>query len=72
AKKDQGEYLAYKNISFFDDLSEINSSSGLLAASPDKLNNFMVRNQQFSFELIDEIITAHDEILWQIYSFNLN
>lgn len=71
AKKDQGEYLAYKNISFIDDLNEINSSLGLLAASPEKLNNFMARNQQFSFELIDEISTT-DEILWQIYLFNLN
>ena len=72
AKKDQGEYLEYKNISFFDDFSAIDSNSGLIAASPKKLVDFMAKNPQLSYELIDEIATAGGEVLWQIYSIHLN
>jgi len=72
AKKDQGEYLEYKNISFFDDFSAIDSNSGLIAASPKKSADFIAKNSQLNYELIDEIVTAGGEVLWQIYSFHLN
>lgn len=70
SKKDQGEFLEFNNLQFINDLNEINTDSGLIAASKDKINNFKELHKNYNFALIKEISTAQDEVLWQLYTFD--
>jgi hypothetical protein len=72
ANKDQGEYLQFENFSFIDDFSQINSPSGLIAASKKKLTGFITDNPNLNWQLIEEITSDQNEVIWQFYAFNTN
>jgi len=70
ATKDQGEYLEFKNFNFINDVGEIDTNSGLLAASDKTIANFLKHKSNYKIELIAEFADAQGELVWQIYAFN--
>lgn len=63
-KKDQGEFLDFKNIIFFDQLTEIKSQS-ILAASPQTIQSLQ-SGLNIQFETIKIIKNPNQENIWEI------
>ncbi|MDQ3009072.1 MAG: hypothetical protein M3Q81_05815 [bacterium] len=64
--KDQGEFLAFKNVVFFTTLSEITNPDAVIAASMNEFEELQKQTPHKTYKIMDTVSDLTGETIWVV------